>query len=138
VTRYLIDTNVVSELRRTKPHGAVVAWTQTLKPDQMFLSAVTIGELQRGVELTRRTDPRKATEIENWLNQVENSYAVLPMDSYCFREWARLMRDNPPQLLEDGMIAATAKIHGLEVASRNEADFHQFRVIVLNPFKYVG
>ena len=77
--RYLLDTNVVSELRRRKPHGGVLAWMATLRPEQVFLSAVTIGELQAGAELTRKNDPAKAIEIENWLSQVEGSFAVLPM-----------------------------------------------------------
>jgi len=64
VIRYLLDTNVVSELRKTKPHGGVVAWLKTLRPEQIFLSAVTIGELQAGVELTRTNDAAKALEIE--------------------------------------------------------------------------
>jgi len=90
VIRYLLDTNVVSELRKRKPHGAVLAWIDTLRPEQIFLSAVTIGELQAGAELTRKNDPAKASEIENWLRATESDFSILPMDSACFREWARL------------------------------------------------
>jgi predicted nucleic acid-binding protein len=136
VTRYLLDTNVVSELRKPKPHGAVVAWINTLRPEQILLSAVTIGELQAGVELTRKNDAAKALEIEAWLNAVEASFAVLPMDSPCFREWARLMAGKSPSLIEDAMIAATARVHGLHVATRNERDFRQFQVKALNPFQF--
>jgi predicted nucleic acid-binding protein len=103
VTRYLLDTSIVSELRKAKPHAAVVAWTKTLRPEQIFLSAVTLGELQAGVELTRKNDPAKALEIENWLTTVESSYATLPMDSACFREWARLMAGKSATLIEDAM-----------------------------------
>ena len=136
MTRYLLDTNVVSELRKPKPHGAVVAWMKTLRAEQIFLSAVTIGELQAGVELTRRNDAAKAREIEAWLTMVEASFTALPMDSACFREWARLMAGKSPQLIEDAMIAATARVHGLDVATRNERDFRQFQVEAFNPFRF--
>jgi toxin FitB len=138
VTRYLLDTNVISELRKPKPHGAVIAWVNTLRLEQIFLSAVTIGELQAGVERTRRNDPAKALEIEAWLSQVEASFAALPMDTACFREWARLMAGKSPDLIEDAMIAATARIHGLSVATRNERDFQQFQVGAFNPFQFGG
>jgi toxin FitB len=137
VTRYLLDTNVVSELRKPKPHGAVVAWMATLRPEQIFLSAVTIGELQAGVEVTRRNDSAKALEIETWVNMVEASFAALPMDSPCFREWARLVAGKSPGLIEDAMIAATARVHGLDVATRNERDFQPFQVGAFNPFQFV-
>lgn len=136
MTRYLLDTNVVSELRKLKPHGAVVAWMKTLRPEQIFLSAVTIGELQAGAELTRKHDAAKAREIEGWLTLVEASFATLPMDSACFREWARIMAGKSPALIEDAMIAATARIHGLQVATRNERDFRQFQVVAFNPFRF--
>jgi len=138
VTRYLLDTNVVSELRKAKPHGAVVAWIKTLRPEQIFLSAVTIGELQAGVELTRKTDAAKALEIENWLTVVEASLTALPMDSACLREWARLMVGKSPGLIEDAMIAATARVHGLQVATRNERDFRELQVGAFNPFGFGG
>ena len=138
MTRYLLDTNVVSELRKVKPHGAVVAWIKTLRPGQIFLSAVTIGELQAGVELTRKLDPTKALEIENWLSLVEGSFAVRPMDAACFREWARLKSGKSSELLEDAMIAATARVHGLELATRNQRDFQRLGVEVFNPFEFRG
>ncbi len=136
MTRYLLDTNIVSELRKIKPHGAVVAWLRTLRPDQVFVSAVTIGELQAGVELTRKNDAAKASEIEAWLTMVEASFTALPMDSACFREWARLIAGKSPALIEDAMIAATARVHGLDVATRNERDFRQFQVGTFNPFRF--
>ena len=135
MTRYLLDTNVVSELRKPKPHGAVVSWIQNLQDDQIRLSAVTIGELQAGVELTRRQDARKAAEIEVWVDQLADSYQLLPMDADCFREWARLMEGKADHLLEDAMIAATARVHQLTVATRNERDFACLRVPLLNPFQ---
>ncbi|MGC2446134.1 MAG: type II toxin-antitoxin system VapC family toxin [Candidatus Sulfotelmatobacter sp.] len=136
--RYLLDTNVVSELRKRKPHGAILAWMDTLRPEQIFLSAVTIGELQAGAELARKTDPAKAAEIENWLLVREGAFSVIPMDSACFREWARLKTGKSSELIEDAMIAATARVHGLHVATRNEKDFRQFQVASFNPFGFGG
>jgi predicted nucleic acid-binding protein len=133
--RYLIDTNVVSELRKPKPHGAAAAWLQSLQVGQGFFSAVTFGEIQKGVELTRRQDPVKASEIEAWAAQLERATRVLSMDAACFREYARLMHRRSDTLGEDAMMAATARVHGLTVATRNERDFVHFDVAVLNPFK---
>jgi toxin FitB len=133
--RYLIDTNVVSELRKPKPYGAAVAWLENLELGQGFFSAVTFGEIQRGLELTRRQDPVKANEIEAWEAQSERTSQVLSMDAACFREYARLMHRRPDTLGQDAMIAATARVHGLTVATRHERDFAHFDVAVLNPFK---
>jgi len=134
--RYLIDTNVVSELRKPKPHAAAVAWLHSLGLGQGFFSAVTFGEIQRGVELTRRQDPVKANEIEAWAAQLERTSQVLSMDAACFRAYARLMHDRSDTLSEDAMMAATARVHGLTVSTRNERDFAHFDVAVLNPFKH--
>ncbi len=135
MNRYLLDTNVVSALRKTRPHGAVVAWLNDQPGENSFLSAVTLGELQAGVERLRRQDAVKARQIEVWVDQVAASYQILPMDRACFREWARLMDQKPDQLLTDGMIAATARVHQLIVVSRNERDFKHLGVRILNPFK---
>ncbi|HEU0039756.1 MAG: VapC toxin family PIN domain ribonuclease [Acidobacteria bacterium] len=133
--RYLLDTNVVSELRKPKPHGAVVAWLQSLRENQIYISAVTLGELQRGIERTRKQDADKAREIQAWLDQVEASQNLLLMDAACFREWARLMEGKSEHLLEGAMIAATARVHRLEVATRNTRDFSLLKVDLFNPFK---
>jgi len=135
MTKYLLDTNVVSELRKRKPQGGVVAWVGKLRNEQVYISAVTVGELQRGVERARRHDPGKAREIESWVDQLEASSNLLPMDTRCFREWARLMEGKPDHLLEDAMIAATARVHALTVATRNENDFGRLGVGVINPFR---
>ena len=132
---YLLDTNVVSELRKPKPHGAVLAWFAGLEDTQLHLSAVTIGEIQAGIELTREQDEAKAAEIEAWLSLVASSYNVLPMDAATFRAWAQLMHRRYDTLYEDAMIAATARVHGLTVVTRNVADLKPFGVPLLNPFK---
>jgi predicted nucleic acid-binding protein len=137
VSKYLLDTNVISELRKPSPHGAVVDWLRDQEDEQLFLSAVTMGELQAGIERTRRQDPSKASAIELWVDQLAASYQILPMDTPCFREWGRIMDRRPDKLIEDAMIAATARVHRLIVATRNEGDFRQFDVRILNPFKTI-
>ena len=131
---YLLDTNVVSELRRPRPHGAVVAWLQAIPDSNLYISAVTIGEIQAGIELTREQDPEKASELEVWLEQVAESYNILVMDARTFRSWARLMHRQSDHLIEDAMIAATAAVHDLIVATRNIRDYRRFGVKTFNPF----
>lgn len=131
---YLLDTNVVSELRKPRPHGAVVAWVQSAADADLHLSAVTLGEIQAGIELTREQDAAKAAEIEAWADLVAASYNSLPMDAETFRTWARLMHGKSDTYYEDAMIAATAIVHNLTVVTRNVADFAQFDVRLVNPF----
>ena len=132
---FLLDTNVVSDLRRPRPHGAVLEWVRAADETDLHLSAVTLGELQAGIELTRAQAPEKAAELQRWLDALEGQYAVLPMDARTFREWARLMHRRSDTLYEDAMIAATARIHGLTVVTRNVGDFRPFDVPLLNPFE---
>jgi predicted nucleic acid-binding protein len=131
---YLIDTNIVSELRKIRPHGAVVAWLESVADADLYLSAVTLGEIQVGIELTREQDTIKAAEIEAWADQVAASYNVLPMDANTFRVWARLMHRQSDTVYEDAMIAASAIVHKLTVVTRNVRDFERFNVPLYNPF----
>ena len=133
--RYLLDSNVVSEFRKAKPHGAVLQWMSALSSEQVFISAVTIGELQVGVELTRRQNPTRAAELERWIEELILSRTISEMDHVCFREWARLIQGKSQDLFADAMIAATARVHGFVVATRNEDDFAHFRVEIVNPFR---
>ena len=131
---FLLDTNVVSELRRPRPHRSVLDWIAQIPADRLFISAVTGGEIQSGIEITREQDGPKAEELESWLDQVVETYGVLPMDARAFREWARLMRGRSDTFAEDLMIAATAIVHGLTVVTRNVGDFNGLGVDVVNPF----
>ena len=131
---YLLDTNVVSELRKPKPHGAVLAWIGPIADAELFLSAVTIGEIQAGIEITRERDAAKAQDLEIWLNQVSGAFNVLSADAAVFRLWVKLMHKKPDHLIEDALIAATAAAHGLTVVTRNVKDFQGFGVEVVNPF----
>ena len=135
VTRYLLDTNIISEIHKPRPHGGVVAWFDGLRDDQVCLSAVTLLELQEGIERTRRQDSAKASAIEAWVDELSTSSIVLPMNGLCFRETARMMVGKQEELFYDVMIAATARIHGLIVATRNERDFRHLGVEMINPFK---
>ena len=132
---YLLDTNVVSELRRARPHGAALAWLESVGDDELYLSAVTLGEIQAGIEITREQDAAKADLLGQWADQVASTYNVLAMDAQTFRLWARLMHRRSDTLCEDAMIAATAKQHQLTLVTRNTADFKSFGVELLNPFK---
>ncbi len=133
--RFLLDTNVISETRKPRPHGAVVAWLDSLVREQVFFSSVVFWELQVGVENARKQDPAKAQEIEAWVDDMVSTQQILSVNAGSFRECARLMQGKSQDLLGDAMIAATARVHGLTVATRNERDFAVFDVPVFNPFR---
>lgn len=131
---YLLDTNVVSELRKRKPHGAVLSWVQKLPEESIRVSAVTLGEIQAGIERTREIDAEKARELEQWLNDLADTTSIVDIDARIFRRWAILMHRRPDHHTEDALIAATALVHDLTVATRNVADFKPFGVKLVNPF----
>jgi hypothetical protein len=131
---YLLDTNVISELRRRRPHGGVLTWFRSVADRDLNVSAVSLGEIQAGIEQTRDSDPEKAEELEAWADQIAVMWNVLPMDGTAFRMWATLMHHRSHDLLEDVLIAATARVHGLTVVTRNARDFKEFGVPLLNPY----
>ena len=100
----------------------------------LYISAVTLGEIQVGIEITREQDPAKAAEIEAWADEIAATWNILPMDAPTFRVWAKLMHRRSDALTEDAMIAATAIVHGLRVVTRNTRDFKAFGIQVLNPY----
>ncbi len=130
---YLLDTNIVSELRRVRPHPAIAAWLSAAPANQLFVSAVTVGELQAGVEMTRRQDAAKADSIEAWIDATIAAYNIIPVDAAIFRQWARLMHRRSRDVLEDALIAATAVVHGLTVVTRNTRDFERLGLAPLDP-----
>ena len=132
---FLLDTNIVSELRKPKPHGGVMAWISAKDASSLYLSAMTIAELQRGVEITREQDGEKAGQIEAWLEQLTITGQVLAMDAAVCRKWAKIMHRRSETLVEDAFIAATASVHRMVVATRNVRDFRALGVNTLNPFE---
>ena len=150
---YLLDTNVVSELRRPRPHPAVLAWIRDVAEEDLHVCAVTVGEIQAGIEITREQDAMKAAELDEWLltgeqdamkaaeldewlGRVLETYQVLAVDAAAFREWAQLMHRRSDTLLQDAMIAAVAVVHRLTVVTRNVRDFERLGVATLDPFTY--
>lgn len=133
---YLLDTNVVSELRRPKPHGAVLAWLASVDEQDLYLSSFSLGEIQRGIEITRQQDATKAQNLELWLDQLVDAFEVVVLDAVVMREWARMMHRQSNTLSEDAMLAATARVHGLQMITRNTADFEVLGVHCFNPFNF--
>lgn len=131
---YLLDTNIISELRRPKPHGAVLEWYKNIADEDLYVSAVSIGEIQAGIELTREQDKKKAESLELWLQDIANAHNILPMTGATFILWAKLMHTLSNTVREDAMIAATAIEKKLTVVTRNTKDFRRFKITLLNPF----
>jgi len=124
--------NAQLEILRFAQDDVIVCRQQRLKVQA--LSAVTLGELQAGVEITRERDQEKASEIEHWIDQVAQTWNILPVDARVFRVCAKLMHRRPDHLFEDALIAATAIVHHLVVVTRNVRHFTPFQVDTLDPF----
>lgn len=136
---YLLDTNVVSEIRKRAPNPAVEAWFDQVDETGLYLSVLTVGEIRRGVELLRTRDPEQAASISTWLDALLATYRdrIAPITVAVAEEWGRLnaIRTFP---VVDGMIAATAKVHGWTVATRNKKDLEGSGVAVIDPFSWSG
>ncbi|MSO98655.1 MAG: type II toxin-antitoxin system VapC family toxin [Rhodospirillaceae bacterium] len=133
---YLLDTNIVSEMFRPRPHGGVIAWLNSLGEDTLAISAVTLGEMQRGAELMRLKDAARADLIEFWVDRARKTYTTFPMDADAFVLWAKLIARRDDKLTLDAMIAATAITRRLTVATRNVRDFKALGAKTFNPFDY--
>jgi predicted nucleic acid-binding protein len=134
---FLIDTNVVSELQKgARADSNVVAWFAGFAENKIFLSALTLGEIRRGIESVRRRDPKFAAALETWLGRVaaQHQGRVLSVDRSIAEEWGRM--DVPDRLPDvDGLLAATAKVHGLTLVTRNVKDMERTGVDHVNPFE---
>lgn len=133
---FLLDTNVLSETRRNKPHGGVIAWLSGHPAHSLFVSAVSLGEIQARIEITRRQDAARAAQLQAWADRLASTMQILPMGAAEFREFARLMNGRSVTLIYDAMIAATARTHGLQVVTRNTADFKSLGLKSVNPFNH--
>jgi predicted nucleic acid-binding protein len=137
---FLIDTNIISEVRkgqRCDPN--VAAWYATLEDTEIFLSVLVLGEIRKGIELARRSDSRKADELGRWLQRVEQDFSdrVLPIDASIADEWGRMSAVRPIPVV-DGLLGATARVYGLTFVTRDDDDLEGLGVTLLNPFKRPG
>ncbi len=132
---YLLDTCVISELRKPHCDPSVATWMAGIQPDEVFLSVITLGEIRRGIELHRAKDTKAAGALERWLLGLESHYAerILPISSAIAERWGRLCL-NQPLPVSDGLIAATGLEHKLTIVTRNVFDFERSGVNTLNPF----
>lgn len=132
---YLLDTNVVSELRKKKCDPRVTAWFDDVAPDEIFLSVLTIGELRKGVELVRRRDKTAAQALDSWLQELTklHSERILEVNRTVADLWGRFNAPDPLPIV-DGFLAATATVHGLTLVTRNIRDVDRTGVSCLNPF----
>lgn len=134
---YLIDTNVISEVRKGGRCDAnVAAWYDSIADDSLYLSVLVLGEVRKGIERARPKDPGRARALERWLAAVRAAFAgrILPVDDAVAEEWGRMSADRPVPVI-DGLLAATAKVHGLTLATRNTADVADLGAEVVNPFE---
>lgn len=132
---YLLDTCIISELRRPRCDAGVLAWMSNIEPHEAFLSVLTLGEIRRGIELHRSKDPKAAGALERWLLGLELHYGdrILPITAAIADRWGRLSLSQPLPV-SDGLIAATALEHKLAVVTRNVADFQRSGANPINPF----
>ncbi len=135
---YLIDTNIISEVRKgAKCNPNVAAWYASIDDAEIYLSVLVLGEIRKGVERARITDAPQAQALEKWLETVAGSFAerVLPVDRPVADEWGRMSAGRPVSTI-DALLAATAKVHRMTLATRNTADVADLGADVVNPFEY--
>lgn len=132
---YLLDTNVVSELRRPHPDPRVSAWFASVEAPELFLSALVVGEIVAGVERVRRRDPAAVVAYDAWLDELHDAFAdrIVPVDLATAEEWGRMNVPDPLPVV-DGLLAATAKVRGWTLVTRNVRDVTRTGVHVLDPF----
>jgi len=134
---YLIDTNIISEVRKgDRCNSNVSAWYASIRDEDLFLSALVLGEIRKGIELARARDPDKAAALERWLHQVEAAFdgRVLGIDNAVSDQWGRISAIRPVPVI-DGLLAATAMTNGLTLVTRNDRDVAGLGALVLNPFR---
>jgi predicted nucleic acid-binding protein len=135
VPGYLLDTNIVSELRKRKPHIYVAAWFDSVRDEDIHLSVLVVGEIRQGINRLRRRDPGQADAYEEWLSELSIGYRerLEPIDMAVAEEWGRLNAERTLPVV-DGLMAATARVHKWTLVTRNVRDFPA-SVDILNPFE---
>lgn len=133
---YLLDTDVVAELRKPDPDPHVLAWYSTVTSAEIFISALTIGEIRLGIERLRRIDTGLADLLEQWVRGLHAGYGdhIIDVDAAAAEEWGRLSVPDPLPVI-DGLLAASAKIRGWTLVTRNTAHVVRSGVALLNPFE---
>jgi hypothetical protein len=134
---YLIDTNVISEVRKSNRCDAHVArWYDSVEDKSLYLSVLVLGEIRKGIERARSRDTNKARALEKWLSAVKNGFAerVLPIDQAVADAWGQMSASRPLPVI-DGLLAATAKVHSMTLVTRNAADVAGLGAQVFNPFE---
>lgn len=137
---YLLDTNVVSELRKGACcHDAVLDWFSALDDEDLFLSVLVIGEIEHGIERIRKRDPKSATRLRRWLSNLATTFEdrILPVTLPIARAWGKMGAPNPIPTI-DGLLAATAQVHGLVLATRNVTHVQSLDIEWVNPFNASG
>ena len=134
---FLVDTNVVFELRKgARANPRVAAWFAGLAEEEVYLSVLTVGEIRNGIERIRRRDRRAATALDRWLRTLVRDYEdrLLPVDRAVAEQWGRLNVPDPVPVV-DGLLAATAAVHSLVLATRNVKDLERTQVALFDPFR---
>jgi predicted nucleic acid-binding protein len=136
---FLLDTNVISEVRKLRPDPQVMAWFDSVSSADIFVSALTIGEIRTGIERLRRKDAAQAAALEEWLAGLRTTYAdrIVGVDARIAEDWGRLNVPDPVPVV-DGLLAATARCRGWTLVTRNAADLARCDVLVVNPFRPSG
>jgi toxin FitB len=135
---YLIDTNIISEVRKgARCDPKVARWYEKVEDTSLYLSVLVIGEIRRGIERVRPKDNAKADALEQWLEAVDTAFGdrILAVDRTVASEWGRLNVNRPLPVI-DGLLAATAKIHRMTLVTRNTVDIADLDVLMLNPFEF--
>ena len=132
---FLVDTNVISEVRKTRGHPAVKAWMLSVPPSDLYVSVLALGEIRQGIERLRANDPEQASSLDQWLDGLSRIYGerILPVSAVIADRWGRLSLSSPLPPI-DGLMAATALEYRLTVVTRNTRDFVRCGVSVVNPF----
>ena len=134
--KYLVDTNIISEIRKgARCNAGVMAWYATVVDTDLALSVLVLGEIRKGLERLRLRDPDQAGTLETWLDTVITAFGerAIPVDSAVADEWGRMNTVRSVPVI-DGLLAATAKVHGLTLVTRNEADVVGLGAKIFNPF----
>jgi len=134
---YLIDTNIISDIRKgARGDTNVARWYESAEDSSLYLSVLVLGEIRKGVERSRARDPAQARALEKWLVAVDKAFGerILPVDSAVADEWGRMNASRPLPVI-DGLLAATAKVHGLTLVTRDVRGVDGLGVSILNPFE---